>query len=290
MIARILAPFESFAFKFLDFDGRATRFEYWCVIPIIWLLIFLMLPGDAQEIWAHLSRREVPPLNPFHYGSPGLFLFTFIPRLSLTVRRLHDAGRSGKWAKLPFSAVSLGLIMSFGFLTTAGTSDPGSISGGLLIDGAVLASVSGGFWEALFNLAAAANAMNWDAVLSELLGVASQADPGAALKQTRDLTAHDPMLGFQFLFFSVFFGLGPFIALLLHLYFMLLPSERGENAYGSAQNQPALQGAGNGRGSAFAGYTYLQKRSAEEELQLQAARKAQVKELYKTRVLGGAGR
>ncbi|EDZ45137.1 conserved hypothetical protein [Rhodobacterales bacterium Y4I] len=286
MISRILSAFESFAFKFLDFDGRATRLEYWCVIPLVWLFIFLMLPGDASEIWGHLLRREVPPLNPFHYGSLGLFLFTFVPRLSLTVRRLHDAGCNGKWAKLPFTAVSLGLVLTVGLLTALPISDPSGLGPGLMAAGAVTASLSGSFWEALFNLAALANALDWDAILATLMGVAAQADPGGVLDQTRALTAHDPLLGFQFLFRFTLIALGPFIALLLHLYFMLLPSERGENAHGTRPVPSRTREARGSRGNAYAGYAYLTKRTEEEERQLHAARKAQVRELYQRRVLG----
>lgn len=231
-------------------------------------------------------RREVPPLNPFHYGSLGLFLFTFVPRLSLTVRRLHDAGRSGKWAKLPFTAVSLGLVLSVGLLTAIPMSDPSGLGPGLMVAGAVTASLSGSFWEALFNLAPLANALDWDAILATLMGVAAQADPGGVLDQTGALTAHDPLLGFQFLFHFTLFALGPFIALLLHLYFMLLPSERGENAHGTSPVPSRTREARGSRGNAFAGYAYLTKRTAEEEWQLQAARKAQVRELYQRRVLG----
>ncbi|UWQ54532.1 DUF805 domain-containing protein [Leisingera caerulea] len=286
MISRISSAYENFAFKFLDFGGRATRLEYWCVIPLIWLFIFLMLPGDAAEIWGHLLQRDVPPLNPFHYGSLGLFLFTFVPRLSLTVRRLHDAGRSGKWAKLPFTAVSLGLVLSVGLLTAIPMSDPSGLGPGLMVAGAVTASLSGSFWEALFNLAAIANSLDWDAILTTLLGVAAQADPGGVLDQTGALTAHDPLLGFQFLFQFTLIALGPFIALLLHLYFMLLPSQRGENAHGTSP-LPSRTRRSRGRPeNAYAGYAYLTKRTEEEERQLHAARKAQVRELYQRRVLG----
>ncbi|UWQ42137.1 DUF805 domain-containing protein [Leisingera aquaemixtae] len=289
MISRIISAFESFAFKFLDFDGRATRLEYWCVIPLVWLFIFLMLPGDASEVWGHLLRREVPPLNPFHYGSLGLFLFTFIPRLSLTVRRLHDAGRSGRWAKLPFTAVSLGLVLSVGLLTAIPMSDPSGLGPGLMVAGAVTASLSGSFWEALFNLAAIANALDWDAILDMLLGVAAQADPGGVLDQTGAIAAHDPVLAFQYLFHFTLIALGPFIALLLHLYFMLLPSERGGNTHGTSPVPPRTREAHGGEGNAYAGYAYLAKRTEEEERKLQAARKAQVRELYQRRVLGKPG-
>lgn len=286
MISRILSAFESFAFKFLDFDGRATRLEYWCVIPLVWLFISLMLPGDATEVWRHLLRREVPPLNPFHYGSLGLFLFTFVPRLSLTVRRLHDAGRSGKWAKLPFTAVSLGLVLSAGLLTAIPMSDPSGLGPGLMFAGSLTASLSGSFWEALFNLAAFADALDWDAILATLMGVAAQADPGAVLDETGAIAAHDPLLGFQYLFQFTLIALGPFIALLLHLYFMLLPSQRGENAHGTSPLPTRARRSRGGQENAYAGYAYLTKRTDQEERQLQAARTAQVRELYQRRVLG----
>ncbi|WP_291734246.1 DUF805 domain-containing protein [Leisingera sp. F5] len=285
MISRIISAFESFTFKFLDFNGRATRLEYWCIIPTVWLCIFLMLPGDTSEVWAHLLRREVPPLNPFHYGSIGLFLFTFIPRLSLTVRRLHDAGRSGKWVKLPFTAFTLGVVMSFGLLTSLPMADPSGLGPGLMVAGAVTASLSGGFWDALFNMAAVANAVNWGPVLEAMLGGAAQADPGAVLDQTGAMASHNPVAGYQYLFQIMLFGLGPFIALLLHLYFMLLPSDRSDSIHGTSPVQTPARGSSRHGHNAYAGYAYLTKRTDEEQIMLQAARKAQVRELYQSRVL-----
>ncbi|WP_264211033.1 DUF805 domain-containing protein [Leisingera thetidis] len=286
MIPRIPSAFESFAFKFLDFGDRATRLEYWCVIPVVWLLIFLMLPGEAAEVRGHLSRREVPPLNPFHYGSLGLFLFTFLPRLSLTVRRLNDAGRSGRWARLPFVAVSLGLMMSFGFATSLPTADQSGLGVAVIAGGAVVAALSGGFWETMFNFAAIANAVNWDAVLGTLLGAAAKADVSAGLQTAQATGLQNPAVELQFLFYSVFFGLVPALAILVHLYFMRLPSERDDNIHGASSAQAPAHANQDSKRNAYAGYAYLTKRTGDEEKMLQAARKAQIRELYQSRVLG----
>ncbi len=58
---------------YTDFNGRARRQEYWYMY--LWNLIFGIIPF-VNIIWA---------------------LATFIPNLGLSVRRLHDVGRSGFW-------------------------------------------------------------------------------------------------------------------------------------------------------------------------------------------------
>jgi len=69
------------------------------------------------------------------------------------------------------------------------------------------------------------------------------------------------------------------------MHFLMLPPERLESFYGSRPDPAPERGTGGGNRTAYAGYAYLQKRSHAEEQQLQAACKAQVRGLYKTRVL-----
>lgn len=73
-------------------SGRATRSEYWWGMLGLWLLCFIPLIGG---------------------------LIAFIPSLTLTVRRLHDADKSGWWALgAPASACLATLVAAI-----LGTSD-----------------------------------------------------------------------------------------------------------------------------------------------------------------------
>ena len=82
--------------KYSDFDGRSTKAEYWYfmlynIIIAILIAILGIIIGDAGILYV-------------------LYLFiTFIPQLAVSVRRLHDIGKSG-WIFL------VSLIPLIGFL------------------------------------------------------------------------------------------------------------------------------------------------------------------------------
>ncbi|MBW8816322.1 MAG: DUF805 domain-containing protein [Caulobacterales bacterium] len=74
-----------------DFQGRASRREYWMFF--LWMLILGFVGGFVDVVVFHAR----PGL--FGGGPCGIFV-TFanlIPNLSLGVRRLHDTDRSGWW-------------------------------------------------------------------------------------------------------------------------------------------------------------------------------------------------
>jgi len=71
--------------RYADFSGRAGRAEYWwwwaaLVATFIAIGILTSFVGAAGYVVAALFT-----------------LATFIPNLAVTVRRLHDTGRSGWW-------------------------------------------------------------------------------------------------------------------------------------------------------------------------------------------------
>ena len=71
--------------KYADFEGRASRAEYW------WFAAFGMLVTMLAERVGFLV------------GSiPGYLVIAILllPRIAVTVRRLHDTDRSGWWALL----------------------------------------------------------------------------------------------------------------------------------------------------------------------------------------------
>jgi uncharacterized membrane protein YhaH (DUF805 family) len=81
--------------KFGDFKGRARRSEYW-----YWYLFFVI----GVFVIALLSRM---------LGTIGSILFgvfilaSIIPSLSLCVRRMHDAGKSGWFILIPIYSIIL---------------------------------------------------------------------------------------------------------------------------------------------------------------------------------------
>jgi len=95
--------------NFFNFNGRARRSEYWCIIffiPVFAALFFIPYIGQIF---------------------PLLF---FILSLSVTIRRLHDIGKSGWWVLfftlVPFIALSiffLSIGISSSIIPTEGISE-----------------------------------------------------------------------------------------------------------------------------------------------------------------------
>jgi uncharacterized membrane protein YhaH (DUF805 family) len=76
--------------QYFDFSGRARRKEYWMYILFNFIALFLLMLIDIT-IGTTFSEAEV-----------GIFYLTYmflsiIPGLAVSVRRLHDLGKSGAW-------------------------------------------------------------------------------------------------------------------------------------------------------------------------------------------------
>lgn len=86
--------------KYANFDGLATRSEYW------WWTLFLLLAATATYV-----------IHPMIY-----FLFalgTILPSIAVTARRLHDTNRSG-WFQLLYFLPLIGAIIMLVFLVQSG--------------------------------------------------------------------------------------------------------------------------------------------------------------------------
>lgn len=82
--------------KYADFNGRATRSEYW------WFFLFTVLVSIALSMISPLIS--------------GLFsLGTLLPSIAAAARRLHDTGRSGWWQLIVLVPL-VGLIVIIVFL------------------------------------------------------------------------------------------------------------------------------------------------------------------------------
>ena len=86
--------------KYFDFNGNASRSEYW------WFVLFIIVVGF---VLAAVSRTL-----------SGIFsLLTIVPAISAATRRLHDTNRSGWWQLLVLFPVIGTLVLAY-FLVQEG--------------------------------------------------------------------------------------------------------------------------------------------------------------------------
>lgn len=109
--------------KFLEFEGRARRKEFW-TFTLGNILISLILSSSGGLIGFGLE------LLGFLFG-----LIIIIPSIAVAVRRLHDTGRSGFWILIGLIPIIGGLILLFFYLID---SEPGANQYGPNPKGAVV--------------------------------------------------------------------------------------------------------------------------------------------------------
>ncbi len=87
--------------KFSDFNGRASRSEFWYFYLFGIIVYFLGMFIAVQA--------------PFFFAILIIFGFVvFIPALAVTARRLHDTGKSGWWqltAYIPYVGIIASIIL-----------------------------------------------------------------------------------------------------------------------------------------------------------------------------------
>tara|TARA_Y100001936_G_C15498202_1_gene371912 strand:- start:50 stop:439 length:390 start_codon:yes stop_codon:yes gene_type:complete len=91
--------------RYTDFQGRSSVSDYWWVVLgniLVYLLFYLVGlfvgPSDASlsgALWGIILMIW--------------YLATLIPNLSLSVRRLHDSGKSGRYLLL--GLIGIGLLI-----------------------------------------------------------------------------------------------------------------------------------------------------------------------------------
>ena len=108
-------------FKYAQFHGRARRREFWLFV------LFAILAGCVAASvdytfglappWAYYDRLwSFGRVFPVHvlWGGPLTALTSLlliIPSLAVTVRRLHDSGRTGAWVLINFVPLVGGIVM-----------------------------------------------------------------------------------------------------------------------------------------------------------------------------------
>lgn len=86
--------------KYADFNGRASRSEYW------WFALFSILVGIGLSIFSQAL-------------SLLFYLAVLLPSIAVATRRLHDTGRSGWWQLISLVPL-VGIIVMLVFLTQKG--------------------------------------------------------------------------------------------------------------------------------------------------------------------------
>lgn len=87
-----------------DFSGRSRRKEYW-MFQLFNFLVGLFLGALALLLGGDDGLRF------FTVGCGVFGLVAFVPSLAVTVRRLHDVGRSGWWYFIALVPIIGGLIL-----------------------------------------------------------------------------------------------------------------------------------------------------------------------------------
>jgi uncharacterized membrane protein YhaH (DUF805 family) len=143
--------------KYAVFKGRASRKEYW-----MFILFYFIFSVAAQILDAIFKTNRLISYNLISYNLPiyvlrignsqGLLtllysLILLIPSVAVTVRRLHDIGKSGWWA-LVFALMSSIPIILASILIGSIEYKGGTISRGinLLITLAMLISLASVVW------------------------------------------------------------------------------------------------------------------------------------------------
>ncbi|MFF6781726.1 DUF805 domain-containing protein [Streptomyces sp. NPDC012510] len=94
--------------KYAVFSGRARRTEYWMftlVSSLIWLGLWVLGLSIDSEVPEFVFLAAV-----------------FLPSLAVSVRRLHDTGRSGWWVLIGIIPC-VGTIVTIIFMATEGQRD-----------------------------------------------------------------------------------------------------------------------------------------------------------------------
>ncbi|RKS86015.1 uncharacterized membrane protein YhaH (DUF805 family) [Orbus hercynius] len=83
--------------NYANFNGRARRKEFWMFTLFNWIVIFvLMILAGIFGSFSH-SLASIVVFIYFIFAAAVI-----IPTIAVTVRRLHDTGRSGWWYLIIF--------------------------------------------------------------------------------------------------------------------------------------------------------------------------------------------
>lgn len=98
----------AYRLNYVNFQGRARRSEYWT-------FVFFAVLGTLVTTILDVIFDTGTVFMGYGVLTTTFFIFSFLPFLSLRVRRLHDSGKSGWFALLSIIPL-LGWIVMFIFM------------------------------------------------------------------------------------------------------------------------------------------------------------------------------
>jgi uncharacterized membrane protein YhaH (DUF805 family) len=109
--------------KYMTFDGRATRAEYWWwALFVLAVAVILVVAGNVVLGWDSGAGGVLA----------GLFILaTVLPGLAVSIRRLHDTDHSGWWFFIQL-VPAIGDLWYLYFMVISGTQGPNRFGDGLL--------------------------------------------------------------------------------------------------------------------------------------------------------------
>jgi uncharacterized membrane protein YhaH (DUF805 family) len=87
--------------KYVDFNGRASRAEYW------YFVLFTVLIGFPAGFIDGFLGTVIGTTGAIGFVALIVNLGLFLPSLAAYVRRLHDTGHSGWWMLISLTIVGL---------------------------------------------------------------------------------------------------------------------------------------------------------------------------------------
>ena len=91
--------------KYATFSGRAERSEFWYWGLFTWILSIIAYTVDTA-----VSGITDPMTRSLVVSNIVVFA-TVLPTMAVSVRRLHDVGRSGWWFLLTFTVIGALLLL-----------------------------------------------------------------------------------------------------------------------------------------------------------------------------------
>lgn len=108
-----------------NFSGRSTRSEFWWPYTALIIASIIAWVLDAMMVAKVIEEQGdlgLFSLSASDFSSLYVGIITLIPLISLSVRRLHDAGFSGFWVLLNFIPVVGGLVLLVMYVLPSNTS------------------------------------------------------------------------------------------------------------------------------------------------------------------------
>lgn len=124
--------------RYAEFSGRSRRMEFWMWFLFQFLLNLLFVILIVASVGAGALSPDPRQVMAALGGAVIIYLLWllislafFIPNLAVTIRRLHDSGRSGFWVWLFWGPYLLSIVLSFMSASTAAAGGDDAAGGAL---------------------------------------------------------------------------------------------------------------------------------------------------------------